>query len=215
MFEYSDASAIWLSLKVSVAAMIIAAPPSVALGVWLARSRTRFATIVEALVIAPLVMPPVITGIALLMLVSWLRLPIAFSWWAAVMAAAIVSAPLLVRTVRAASRSVDPRLGQVAATLGASPLRVWWTVTLPAIRPAVVGGIALAWARALGEFGATLVVAGNTPGVTRTIPLAMYTDFMTRGRAPWALAVVAVVICVAAVAVAERLISPKPARSTS
>lgn len=214
MFESSDVSAIWLSLKVSVAAMIIAAPPSVALGVWLARTRTRFAAIVEALVIAPLVMPPVITGIALLMLVSWLRLPIAFSWWAAVMASAVVSAPLLVRTVRSASRSVDPRLGQVAATLGASPVRVWWTVTLPAIRTAVAGGVALAWARALGEFGATLVVAGNTPGISRTIPLAMYTDFMTRGRPPWGLAVVSVIICVAAVAIAERLISPKSATPT-
>ena len=118
MFESSDASAIFLSLQVSVAAMIIAAPPSVALGVWLARSRTRFAAIVEALVIAPLVMPPVITGIALLMLVSWLRLPIAFSWWAAVLAAAIVSAPLLVRTVRSASRTVDPQKAVVLSVTG-------------------------------------------------------------------------------------------------
>lgn len=207
MFEPGDWQAILLSLKVSLAATAIAAIPSIFLGTWLARSRSPIRTAVEAVVIAPLVIPPVVTGIALLLLISWLGWSIAFTWWAAVLASGIVSAPLLVRTVRAATATIDPRLGQVAATLGASRLRVMLTVTLPMIRPAIIGGLTLTWARALGEFGATMVVAGNTPGVTRTIPLAMYTDFMSSGRSPWVLAGVSLLISVGAVAVAERLIT--------
>jgi len=204
--DAGDLEAILLSLRVSTVAAALLVAPGVLLALWLAGSRSIWKSAVETLVIAPLVVPPVITGIGLLTLVGWLGLPIAFTWWAAVLASGMVAAPLLIRTVRAALESVDPRLAQVAATLGASRVRVFFTVTLPAIWPAVVGGLTLAWARALGEFGATLIVAGNIAGRTRTIPLAMYTDWQSADRPVWPLATVAVGLALAAVLLGETLL---------
>jgi len=202
----SDWQAIGLSLGVAAAAVAAIAVPGVLLALWLARTRRWWKGVVETVMLVPLVLPPVVIGIALLVAVGWLRLNIAFTWWAAVLASAVVASPLLVRTVRAALDAEDPRLGQVAATLGASRVRVFFTVTLPAIWPAVVGGLILAWARALGEFGATLIVAGNIAGRTRTIPLAMYTDWQAADRPVWPLALVAVALALAAVLLGERLI---------
>jgi molybdate transport system permease protein len=202
----SDLDAIALSLTVSLAAIGIILVPGVLLALWLSRSRAWWKGVIETVVIAPLVLPPVVIGIGLLALIGWLGLPIAFTWWAAVLASGVVAAPLLVRTVRAALDTMDPRLGQVAATLGASRVRVFFSVTLPAVWPAVIGGLTLAWARALGEFGATLIVAGNIAGRTRTIPLAMYTDWQAADRAVWPLASAAVVLALAAVMLGEWLI---------
>lgn len=199
-------SAIFLSLRVATCAVGISLIPGVLLALWLARSRSRLRGIVETVVVVPLVLPPVVSGIALLSAVSACRLDVAFTWWAAVLASAIVSAPLLIRTVRAGRETLAPRLAQAAATLGASPVRIFATVTLPLIWPALVGGAVLAWARALGEFGATLIVAGNIPGETRTMPLAMYTDWQAGGRSLWPLALVAVGLALAAVSVGEWLI---------
>lgn len=201
-----DYNAALLSVRVSTVAVGLMLVPSVLAGCWLARSQSRLRALVETVLVAPLVIPPVVTGYGLLILASRLGLSVGSTWWTAVLASGVVSFPLLIRTVRAAAESVDPRLGCVAATLGASPARVFATVTLPMIWPAVVGGTALAWARAFGEFGATIVVAGNTPGVTRTLPLAMYTDWIAGSRSPWPLAILAVVIALGAVAVAEWLI---------
>jgi len=198
-----DFDAIALSLSTSLAAAGLILVPGVLLAVLLARARAWWRVVIETVVIAPLVLPPVVLGIGLLVLVGWLRLPIAFTWWAAVLASSVVAAPLLVRTVRAALETVDPRLEQVAATLGASRVRVFFTVTLPAVWPAVVGGLTLAWARALGEFGATLIVAGNIAGRTRTVPLAMYTDWQAADRAVWPLASAAVALALAAVTLGE------------
>lgn len=202
----ADLQAIGLSLSVSAAAVACIAVPGVLLALWLARTRRRWKGVIETIVLVPLVLPPVVIGIGLLVVTGWLRCNVAFTWWAAVLASAVVASPLLVRTVRATLDAEDPRLAQVAETLGASRTRVFFTVTLPAIWPAVVGGLILAWARALGEFGATLIVAGNIAGRTRTVPLAMYTDWQAADRPVWPLAGVAVALALAAVLAGERLI---------
>jgi len=202
----SEWTAVALSLKVSVCAVAIILVPSMLLATWLARSTSRFKTCVDTLIVVPLVLPPVIVGIGLLVLLGNVGQSLAFTWWAAVIASAIVSMPLLVRALRAGIETIDPRLGQVATTLGASPFRVWMTITLPQCWPALVGGITLAWARAIGEFGATLIVAGNIEGKTQTIPLAMYTHWQVEGRNVWPLALTSVLIALAAVFVSEILI---------
>ncbi|NOX58557.1 MAG: molybdate ABC transporter permease subunit [Planctomycetes bacterium] len=199
----SDWTAIGLSLKVSVCAVALATVPSMLLATWLARSRSRFTVFVETVIVVPLVLPPVIVGIGLLSLLAQFTDSLAFTWWAAVLASTIVSVPLFVRTLRAGLETIDPRLALVAKTLGASPIRIWLTITLPQCWPALVGGITLAWARAIGEFGATLIVAGNIPGKTQTIPLAMYTHWQVEGRNVWPLAVASVAIALGAVFISE------------
>lgn len=153
----------------------------------------------------PLVVPPVATGFALLQLMLWMHVPLAFTRWAACIAGAVVGAPLLIRTVRAAVEQIDPRLGQVAATLGASRLRVLVTITLPLAWRGIVGGATLAWARALGEFGATVIVAGDMPGETRTIPLAIWSAHQT-GKPVLGLIAASVVLAACAIGLAELLI---------
>lgn len=200
--------AVLLSLRVSFVATIMCLPFGVLIGAWLARTSSRLRPLVEIVTNAPLVLPPVVTGLALLTVLVQLGIPIAFTWWAAALASAIVALPLVVRTVRAAVESIDDRLPQVAATLGASPTRILFTVTLPLAWPGVVGGALLAWARAIGEFGATIVVAGNTPGRTQTIPLAIYSSLQsTTDRSIWPLVTVAVALSVAAIGVSEWMVA--------
>lgn len=155
---------------------------------------------------APLVAPPVITGFLLLVVLRELSQDLLFTFWAATIASALMAIPLLVRTVRAAVEAVDPRYSVVAATLGASRLRRLLTITIPLAWRGIVGGATLAWARALGEFGATIVVAGNIPGRTRTIPLAVWTSLQSPS-APSTVPLVAaaMALCIAAVVVAEGL----------
>ena len=151
----------------------------VLLGAWVAG---RFAqrNDLDTIATGDLVTYAVVTGFILLIVLRSLPFDILFTWWAAVFAASIVSVPLLIRTTRAAIEVIDPRLPHVAATLGASRLRSLRTITWPLAWKGIVGGVLLAWARALGEFGATIVVAGNIPGETRTIPLAIWTAIQSR-----------------------------------
>lgn len=140
----------------------------------------------EAVLTLPLVLPPSVIGFALLMLLGkegplgrllemlW-GISMIFTWWAAVIASTVVAFPLLYQTVRASFRAVDPNIENAARTLGAGEWRVFWTITLPLAWPGLVAGVVMAFARALGEFGATLMVAGNIPGKTQTVPLAIYT----------------------------------------
>ncbi|MCB9679938.1 MAG: molybdate ABC transporter permease subunit [Alphaproteobacteria bacterium] len=200
-----------LSLTVASLATLAATVPAVALGTWLARRRGGLRLAVQAVVLAPLVLPPVVTGWVLLQLfgahgpLAALRLP--FTTAAAVVAGAVVGLPLYVRAVQLAVEAVDPGLEQAAATLGASPWRVLRTVTLPLALPGVVTGALLAFARALGEFGATILVAGNLPGTTRTLPLALFTALQTPGgeaeAARWA--AWSLVLSLGALALAEVL----------
>lgn len=179
-----------LSLRVTVVAVALMVVGGLPLALLLARRRFCGATGVEALVNLPLVLPPTVVGYYLLMalgrgspVVEWFGWRILFTWGAAAIASAIVGLPLLVQSARAAIAGVDPALEDAARTLGSSELEVLWRVTLPLARRGILAGLVLAAARALGEFGATLMVAGNIPGRTQTLPLAIYDAVQNRDYA--------------------------------
>jgi len=173
-----------LTLKVAAVATAAMLPLAVALGYVLARRDFRGKALVQALVAMPMVLPPVAVGFALLFLLArrgpigglWsaLGVDIVFTWWAAAAAAAVVGFPLLVRAGEQAFSEVDPRYEQVSHSLGIGRLRTFFAVTLPLARRGVLYGTLLAFTRALGEFGATALVAGNIPGRTETLALGIY-----------------------------------------
>jgi molybdate transport system permease protein len=169
-----------LSLRVAVFATALVVLAGLALALWLARSDFRGKSLVETLVSLPLILPPSVVGYYLLLFLGRsgplyvLGLRLVFTWPAAVLASAVVALPLMVQSSRAAIAAVDPLLEKAAGTLGAPPWRVVWDVTLPLARRGILAGMVLAFARSLGEFGATLMVAGNIPGRTQTLPLAIY-----------------------------------------
>ncbi len=202
-------SAIGLSIQVAVAATALNALFGVPLAYVLARRRFWGKSAVDLLVTLPLVLPPTVTGYYLIVLLGrrgWLGGPlyqatgwsITFTWYAAVVAATVMALPLLVRTARAAIESVDRDLERAAWTLGRSEWRTALEVTLPLARNGLIAGLVLAFARALGEFGATLMLAGNIPGKTTTAPLAIYTAVQTgeRGDALLLVAVLTALSCV-------------------
>jgi len=183
-------SALVLSIRVAIAATLLNALIGIPLAYLLARHAFRGRALVDLLVTLPLVLPPTVTGYYLIVLLGrrgWLGAPVyaatgwsvAFTWYAAVIAATVMALPLLVRTARAAIESVDRELEKAAFTLGRSEWRTALEVTLPLARNGIVAGLVLAFARALGEFGATLMLAGNIPGKTTTVPLAIYTAVQT------------------------------------
>ncbi|HEX8170288.1 MAG TPA: molybdate ABC transporter permease subunit [Thermoanaerobaculia bacterium] len=200
-----------LTLRTAALATLLIVPPGLAIAWLLARRRWRGKSLVETLVALPLVLPPVATGLLLLELLGWLRrgtgLELAFTWRAVVAAMMVMSFPLLVRAARVAFEEVDPRLEQIARTLGAHDGRVFVTITLPLAARGIVSGMLLAFARAVGEFGATILVAGNIPGRTRTLSLAIY-DLVQLGRDAEAFRLVgiAALIAFAAVFTAEALL---------
>lgn len=212
------------ALRLSIQVSLLAAGIDLILGVplaWiLARKSFPGRTLVRGLVVLPLVMPPVVAGVALLaalgrrgLLGSWLDrafgLQITFTTGAAVIATAFVSLPLVVLAVEAGLRSLDPRLEHAAATLGASRGYVLRKVTLPLLGPQIVAGAVLAWARALGEFGATLMFAGNLEGRTQTLPLAVFQLSQTDPQGATVLALSLVVVSLAViVALRRRFLSP-------
>jgi molybdate transport system permease protein len=177
-------SAFSLSLQVGLLCALLGAPLAIALGYLLARREFWGRSLLGTLLLAPLVMPPVATGLILLKLfsahgplgstLSRLGLEIPFAFPGAVLASLVVSLPLYVICVRSAFEAIDPRLEEVSATLGFGPARTWWRVTLPLALPGLLAGALLTFARSLGEFGATSVIAGNIEGRTRTISLAIY-----------------------------------------
>ncbi len=195
-------SALALSVRVAVLATLANALVGIPLAYLLARRRFRGRTLLDLLVTLPLVLPPTVTGYYLIVLLGrrgWLGAPVyaatgwstAFTWYAAVVAATVMALPLLVRTARAAIESVDRDLEKAAWTLGRSEWRTALEVTLPLARNGILAGLVLAFARALGEFGATLMLAGNIPGRTATVPLTIYTAVMT-GEETTAFALVAI-----------------------
>lgn len=211
-------SAIQLSLEVAAIATVMSLPLAVALGYLLARRDFYGKTLVEAVVLMPLVMPPVVTGLLLLNLFGrrsvvggWfesLGMPLSFSTAAVVLAAATVGFPLLVRATRTAFESVDVRYEQVSRTLGHAPLSTFFRVTLPLAAPGVLAGSVLSFTRALGEFGATVVLAGNVEGETRTIALAVYAllDTPSEQQTMLPLLAASVVLSVLAVVLHEALL---------
>ena len=203
------------TIAAALGATAVMLPPGLLLAWILARRRFHGRELVETLVSLPLVMPPVATGLVLLMLLAPLGpvggllaragIHVVFTWKAVVLAMAVMGLPLFVRTARAGMEQVDRRYEAVAATLGARPLRIFFTVTLPLAAPAVAAGAVLAFARALGEFGATMMIAGSIPG-TRTLAVSIYTFAETgRDREAAALVAVSAAIAFAALYVSNRI----------
>jgi molybdate transport system permease protein len=209
---------VWSVTVLTVGMAALATALALVPGLWLAwiltHGRFRGRVLLETFVSLPLVLPPVATGLILLMLLAprgvfggflaSLGIEIVFTWKAVVIAMAVMGLPLLVRTARAGLEQVDPRFERVASTLGASPFRVFLTITLPLARPSVAAAAVLCFARAIGEFGATMMIAGSIPGSTRTLAVAIY-SFAETGRDVEAgqLVIVSAVIAFAALAVAN------------
>jgi molybdate transport system permease protein len=179
------------TILMAAAATLLMLPPGVFAGWLLARRRFRGQALLETFISLPLVMPPVATGLILLILIApdgpigrvlqRLGIEVVFTWKAVVLAMAVMGLPLVARSVRAGIEQVDRRYEAVASTLGASPWRVFVSITLPLALPGVLAGAVLGFARALGEFGATIMIAGSIPGSTRTLAVAIY-SFAETGR---------------------------------
>jgi molybdate transport system permease protein len=221
MFEPLTASewtAIALSLRVAGVAAILSLPFGVAVAYLLARGRFPGRALIDALVHLPLVMPPVVTGYLLLLLLGrrgpiggflehTFGIVVAFTWEGAALAGAVMGFPLMVRAIRLSLDTVDRKLEAAASTLGANRAWVLATVTLPLALPGILAGLVLSFARALGEFGATITFVGNIPGVTQTMPSAIYTYTQVPGGdfAALRLTAIAVVIAFAALLVSDAL----------
>lgn len=206
----ADYSAVGLSVRVSLLAALVCLFLGTPVALWLARSRSPGRFVIQLFVLLPLVMPPVAIGFLLLVILNVAVPSLLFTEVAAVIAATVAASPLMIRTAQAAMEAVDPRLGKAAATLGASSGRIFFTITLPLSWRGLVAGFTLAWARAFGEFGATMVVAGNIPGRTRTVPLAIWTALQSPGKSPLFFVVVSILMSVAAVAIGELLVARRP-----
>lgn len=212
-----ELSAVLLTLRTALAATALILPFSIALAWLLARKQWPGKSLVETLVAMPIVLPPVATGLILLRLfgrngplgsaLSAIGVDVIFTSRAVVLAMAVMSSPFLVRAARVAFEEVNPRLEHVARTLGAGEWRVFFTITLPLAMRGVIGGVVLAFARAVGEFGATILVAGNIPGETTTLSVAIYDRVqLGRDREAWALLCVAVVLAFIAIFASEHLL---------
>ncbi len=213
-----EQQALRLSLWVSAWAVAGSLPAGVLVAWLLARGRFAGKTLLDGLVHLPLVLPPVVTGYVLLLLLgrrgvvgAWLHdalgVSLAFNWKGAALAAGVMSFPLLVRSVRLSVEGLDRGLEQAARTLGAGPVRTFFTVSLPLILPGILTGAMLAFARSLGEFGATITFVSNIPGQTQTLPLALYSLVQMPGGEQGALrlCVIAAAVSLAALVVSELL----------
>jgi molybdate transport system permease protein len=194
------------SLAVGLASTLLILPFGIAFAWLFARKDWPLKSVVETLVLLPLVMPPVSTGLILLKIFGrrsplgqWLYergIEIVFNWKGVLIAMSVMSFPLLVRSVRTSFAEVNPRLEQIAATLGASPLRIFFVITIPLAYKGIVAGALLAFSRALGEFGATILLAGNIPGETQTLSLAIY-SFVQLGKDPEAFTLLGITVALA------------------
>lgn len=207
-----------LSVRVAVCAVLLSLPFGIAVGYLFARRSFPGKSLVETAVYLPLVLPPVVTGYILLVLFgrngpigAFLEgafgVRIVFTWMAAALAAAVVGFPLMVRAIRLAFEGVDPRLEAAARSLGAGRTAAFFTVSLPLAFRGVAAGSVLAFARSLGEFGATIMVAGNIPGQTQTIPLAVYSFAQRPGglETGWRLIALSVILAALALMISEWL----------
>ena len=206
------------TVATALAATLLMIPPGLLLAWLLARKRFRGRVLVETLVSLPLVLPPVATGLLLLMLLAprgpigrvlaATGIDVIFTWRAVVIAMTVMGLPLFVRTLRAGIEQVDRRYEHIAATLGAGSFRILRTITLPLASRGIAAGAVLGFSRALGEFGATIMVAGAIPGRTRTLAVGIYTLVETgREDAAWSLLVVSALLAFGAIFVSNRLIA--------
>jgi molybdate transport system permease protein len=211
-------AAVALSLQVSFWATVVSLPFGVLTAVALARWSFPGKSLLNGLVHLPLILPPVVTGYLLLLtfgrmgpvgslLHDWFGVTLAFRWTGAALAAAVMAFPLMVRAIRLSVEAVDPRLEEAAATLGASRPVVFVTVTLPLILPGIIAGAILAFAKAMGEFGATITFVSNIPGETQTIPSAIYAFLQVPGgdASAFRLVVISIVLAMGALILSEWL----------
>jgi molybdate transport system permease protein len=211
-------SIILLSLKVSGVAVLLTMPVAFGLAWLLARGRFPGKVLLDALVHLPLVLPPVVTGWLLLIafgnngpvgrwLTDWFGITLMFRWTGAALAAAVMALPLMVRAMRLSIEAIDPKLEGAARTLGASPLRTFFSITLPLATPGLLAGAVLGFARSIGEFGATITFVSNIPGETRTIPIAIYGALQIPGNDAEVtrLAIIAVLLSLGALLISEIL----------
>ncbi|OWY08067.1 molybdate ABC transporter permease [Thioclava sp. F42-5] len=213
----SDWQAVFLSLKVAGWATLLSLPPGLFVAYALARWRFPGRSLVNGLVHLPLILPPVVTGYLLLIgfapngvigaALARVGITVAFSWRGAALAAGIMAFPLMVRAIRLAIEAVDPKLEQAASTLGASKFSCFATITLPLILPGILAGAITAFAKAMGEFGATITFVSNIPGQTQTLPLAIYSQLQVPGGEVEAarLVVISVTLALGALLVSEWL----------
>jgi molybdate transport system permease protein len=210
--------AIWISLKVATVSMLVILVPGIILGWLLARRRFAGQSVLHSLLYLPMVIPPVVTGYLTLLVFGrqgwigqWLDrfcgVSLAFDWTGAVLVSSIVGLPLLVRSVKLSMEMVDRRFNDASAVLGAGPVRTFCSITLPLAGPGIFAGLILAFARSLGEFGATVIFAGNIPGKTQTIALAVYSMIQTPGNdsAAIQLAAISVILAILAVIASDYL----------
>ena len=213
-----ELEALFLSLKVAIWSVLITLPLGLFTAWLLARKDFYGRAFLNGIVYLPLVLPPVVIGFFLLamlgrhgpigqLLDNMFGITVIFTWQGAAIASAIMSFPLMVRAIRISIENVDTKLEAAARTLGASPFRVFYSITLPLISPGILAGILLAFARSLGEFGATITFVSNIPGETRTLPLAIYSLVQTPGGDTGALRLVilSVIIALMALLISEYL----------
>jgi len=213
-----EQEALWLSLTVAFWAVVISLPFAVAVAWVLARLNFWGKILLDGLVHLPLVLPPVVVGYFLLVTLGrngvigrWLDqtfgFTFAFNWKGAALAAGVMGFPLFVRAIRLSIEAADPRLEAAARTLGANPLQVFWRITLPLMTPGLITGALLSFARALGEFGATITFVANIPGQTRTLPIAIYTILQSPGgdEALFRMALLATLLAIVALGASEYL----------
>jgi molybdate transport system permease protein len=211
-------NAVRLSVKVATVAMLASLPPGIALALLLARGKFWGKTLLNGLVHLPLVLPPVVTGYLLLLafgkrgpagafLAEHFGIVFSFRWTGAALACAVMGFPLMVRAIRLSIESVDRRLEAAAGTLGANAAWVFGTVTLPLVLPGIIAGMILSFAKAMGEFGATITFVSNIPGETQTLPSAIYTFTQVPGGDEGALrlTLISIIISMAALVVSEML----------
>jgi len=209
-------TAVRLSLIVATTAMIASLPLGLGVGLLLARGRFWGKSLLDAIVHMPLILPPVVTGYLLLVgfgrrgpigqfLYDWFGIVLSFRWTGAALACAVMGFPLMVRAIRLSIEAVDRKLESAAGTLGASPIWVFLVVTLPLCLPGIIAGMILCFAKAMGEFGATITFVSNIPGETQTLPSAIYTFTQVPGGDAGAmrLTLISIVISVAALFLSE------------
>lgn len=212
---------LWLTLKVALLATLFAGIAGIGLGWWMARRRFPLHSVLDAALVLPMVLPPTVLGYYLIVLVGrngvlgqwmerWFGVTLLFTWQGAVLAAAVVAFPLIYKAARAAFEDTDVRYAQAARTLGAGEWEVFWRIVLPLAMRGIAAGLALTFARAMGEFGATLMIAGNLPGRTQTLSVAVYSAVQAGDdRLALTLTLVISVVCIVLLVIASRLLQAR------
>lgn len=212
---------LWLTLKIALLATLLAGVVGIALGWWMSQRRFAGKNFIDALLMLPMVLPPTVLGYYLIVVIGrngvlgqyldrWFGINLMFTWQGAVIAASLVSLPLIYKAARAAFEDVDRRFLHAARTLGAGEFEIFVRVTLPLAVRGITAGLMLAFARAMGEFGATLMIAGNLPGKTQTLSIAIY-DAVQAGNDAQALWLTLVIsaVCVVVLVVSGRMLQAK------